>query len=595
MKNVYIPIAVYKYYNNKYYILSVNNKITCIKYEGGKIISKAFSQEELKLFYTVHNSMKINTKNSMNLGEHNVNGKDFQLYYDRKTNLYYWNRILNGKAVESTIKENCMLNNKYNNIKLSYDDVEIYDWAEDDEINGKNDLEKKNKEKRANKINRVVKFGTKAIIISIVAGVNFLAYSDSAIAQNFKDKFRDIIGIEETEEDGIKDVYDLLDIYEHREYDYQQIASAIENNQNISTQEKDFLNKLKFVFDENYKYMDIDGICDKFSDIKIEYVQEPSSRKFILGEYILAENKIIIYNTKDFNECDPRLFIHEILHVTQTHGSNSLCLELSNELYTREVVRHMVENGLLEDSQIYKNSLGYNSRYGIGYENYISVEYLLANLLTSEQIKQFQFNSYDTILIDALSDIETNGVEDDTKGTKRQAAMWKATNLLAKINNLYGEDENGDAISNMSYATYKEIYNIINDYYKIKYGKSMSESLKADIYKYDENFIYTSIGEYEYISAAKALETGYVPEIGKNGNSIQAVLGKEKYVLPRTYFSDEHKFSTIMVSYPKAMSIEINDEIENNYTRYHKYIIENENDKTLNQYSMENYINDEDR
>ena len=210
MKNVYIPIAVYKYYNNKYYILSVNNKITCIKYEGGKIISKAFSQEELKLFYTVHNSMKINTKNSMNLGEHNVNGKDFQLYYDRKTNLYYWNRILNGKAVESTIKENCMLNNKYNNIKLSYDDVEIYDWAEDDEINGKNDLEKKNKEKRANKINRVVKFGTKAIIVSIVAGVNFLAYSDSAIAQNFKDKFRDIIGIEETEEDGIKDVYERI-------------------------------------------------------------------------------------------------------------------------------------------------------------------------------------------------------------------------------------------------------------------------------------------------------------------------------------------------------------------------------------------------
>lgn len=594
MKNVYIPIAVYKYNNNKYYILSVNNEINCIKFENGKM-SKNFCEEELKLFYAVHKSMKINTDNSMNLGIHNIKGKDFQLYYDRKNNLYYWNRLLNGKIVKPTINENKILNYKYNNIKLSYSDTEIYDWANDDNINGKNDIKEKNKENIKNKINRIVKFGTKAVIVTIIAGVNFIAYSNTAIAQNLKTKLQGIVGIEESANYDINDVYDLLENYECREYDYQQIASAIEKNKNLSTQEKEFLYKLKFVFDENYKYMDIDGICDKFSDLKIEYVQEPSSREYILGEYAIDENKITIYNTKDFNECDPRLILHELLHVTQRHGSSSLCLELSNELFTREVVRYMVENGLLEDSQIYKNSLGFNSEYGIGYSNYMSIEYLLANVLTQEQMKKFQFNPYDTILIDALSDIETNGVEDDEKGSKRQAAMWKATNLLSKINEIYTEDENGVFVSNLSYVTYKDIYNSIDNYYKIKYGKSMTESLQGDIYKYDDSFVYTSIGEYDYISAAKALNIDNVPEIGKNGNNLQSILGKKRYVLPKTYFSNEHEYPIIMVSCPNQIAINVDDEIEKNYTEYYKDFRKKQNQDNLNYYSKTDNAIDEGR
>ena len=160
---------------------------------------------------------------------------------------------------------------------------------------------------------------------------------------------------------GITEQYEL-DLFKKREkFDYGKIQKAIEDNQNLSNGEKEIINKLKFVFDENYEYMDLDLIIKRLSDLKIEYIEEENENSQVTAAYYINKNVIQIYKATDLENADLTDLVHEILHVFQASNTNRLTLELSNELTTREVLRRLNEEGLIEENyqflDVYKRQI----------------------------------------------------------------------------------------------------------------------------------------------------------------------------------------------------------------------------------------------
>ena len=149
-------------------------------------------------------------------------------------------------------------------------------------------------------------------------------------------------------------------------FDYGKIQKAIEDNQNLSNGEKEIINKLKFVFDENYEYMDLDLIIKRLSDLKIEYIEEENENSQVTAAYYINKNVIQIYKATDLENADLTDLVHEILHVFQASNTNRLTLELSNELTTREVLRRLNEEGLIEENYQFLNSINEYSNYGKG-------------------------------------------------------------------------------------------------------------------------------------------------------------------------------------------------------------------------------------
>lgn len=57
---------------------------------------------------------------------------------------------------------------------------------------------------------------------------------------------------------------------ERKEYNFEDIKKAIKNNPKLTEEEKKFLYKLEFVFDEDNQYRDLDMISFNISEVNIQ-------------------------------------------------------------------------------------------------------------------------------------------------------------------------------------------------------------------------------------------------------------------------------------------------------------------------------------
>ena len=330
---------------------------------------------------------------------------------------------------------------------------------------------------------------------------------------------------------------------------------------------QEIINKLKFVFDENYEYMDLDLIIKRLSDLKIEYIEEENENSQVTAAYYINKNVIQIYKATDLENADLTDLVHEILHVFQASNTNRLTLELSNELTTREVLRRLNEEGLIEENYQFLNSINEYSNYGKGYEPCIRAEYLLANILPRDVIKAYQFKPEDAILLAALLNI----TEESEQKESKQDSLNRACDLLDSIDELVTYDESGNIKISYTDEKYKRIYDKINYYYKIENGITMEESLKADIFKYDARYSNVQYGTSE--ESIQAAEITFIDYIRDNG-ATSTVFGMDRYVLPKTYLSDEHKNPIIMFKVPledeRVEKIEITEDLEKKYRDNYK-------------------------
>ena len=544
MKNVYKPVAIFDYNKSKYCIVLVNNKICFFKNESNRIMPVT-SVEELQLFYAVHSAIKVDKNKGLSLGIKEINNKQFEIYYDKKTGLHYWLRAENGKLYNPTEEENVMLNFKYNNISQLAFDEELFDWKVEEE----KQLERERKE-RNQKITRFAIVGGITLVFSVISCINLLEYSYSPLAQGLRLQLAESgVNIDNTI-DASEPYEHMIDRLKNQKYNYEDIKRIIDNNNRLSDEEKAFINKLQFLFDENNQYMDIEEIKKRLATLSFEYSEESCEYGNVRGCYKKSLNKIVLYNTKDFEHAKISAVVHELMHVFQLNMSDRITVEFTNEILSREVLRRMDELGLIEQSDVFENELGYHTRYGNGYDPCMPIGYLLAELLTPEQIKTYQFTCRDDFLIDALVGIDLEG---ENISLDKDALEAKAVNLLDEMENLkeYYKD---DDFYRLKYTPekFKKIENLMDSYYKKKFGKSIDKCLGATAIAFDNNYMKQfQYSEYKFNAFSMAIR-GTIKEQQNMDNEQVSEFTKHTlylpmYVVPRTYYSDVHPEQKLVI------------------------------------------------
>lgn len=535
MKNSYNLIAKFNYEGKNYSIVLMNNnKIVFICYENDKL-KIDLSKEEYSIVNTVYDSLLINELYSIELGIKNINGKLYRIFYDWDSKNYYWK--LQNKHDKPNKQDNIILNFRYNNnpiVLYNSDDNHMYQESD----------------KKSRFYTKLVNIGKKIAIVFVASGVALTAVKGCSIVnptlyQEVKNSITEFAGID-------------------REYNFEDIRDAIENNPNLTDTEKDFLYKFRFVFDENNQYMNLNRTIDRLSNLKVTYVNSICPYDdTTLGTYKIIDNNITIYQAKDFETSDIRIFTHEFYHVLQDISSR-FTEELSNELFTRETLRKMCDLGLIEDDSIFKDEFGVCTKFGTGYEDYMYLYYRLADMMSEEDLRKYQFSCDENIIISSLLEI-------DKKSNQGLEGNVEAYKLLESMDELrYYNNENDSYEFSNSEDAYKDCCNYLDNYYKKLNGIDPKEDLNVAI-------LYGAFGSqglksYEVI--CKAVEK----TIMDNGKYPSGVYCKWE-ALPKTYLYSDYPnplifYQTSPIQTDKSHELEVSDELQENYKENYKKIRE---------------------
>lgn len=446
-------IAYFKYKNITYYLAKYNNKIIFFKNDY-HTLTLTLSQEEKDIMMNIYKKITPNFKNSIYIKELDINSNKYNLYLDQNNLVYYWlplNNLYN-------IVDNIFLNFKYNHTRNI-----LY-----------NDLKDNNEPSKF--IKKFIKIGTTFVTVLVTASLSANLFLAPVIDDN-----------------KIESISTTITKYSeplNYSYDYFEIEEALESNENLSEEEKEYIRSLKFIFEDNYKYMDLSLIKQRLSTLKINYGPIEGSAN---GMYQINENVITI-ESENLAKADKSVLIHELLHVFQIPGGHYL-LELSNEFFTREAIIYLYENGLLpkeeflpyiqklaiengsfnipesEDEWLYfvNNSLG----FGSGYNIHIGIEYILANILDEETIRKYQFNPRNIDLIANYLAKLDEGLEPIS-----EEKITKAYRMLDSINELrqYNEET-----SDYDFKTdTREVLKQLDYYYQKKNSISIYDDLSLN-------------------------------------------------------------------------------------------------------------------
>lgn len=320
---------------------------------------------------------------------------------------------------------------------------------------------------------------------------------------------------------------------------------------------------MRFVFDENHQFMDIEMVKERLATIKINY-QENEGQKNVGGTYNSKNNEMTMYQATSFNDCNISCFVHEFLHSFQ-QPSNSFLKELSNEFFARETVRKLYDDGYIQEERLSKNVLG-KPTIGGGYDDYMAIYYTLAEIIDSDYLREFQFGCDVNTLIYALSYCD-NGDRVDSS---------EAYNFIANINDArtFDKETNMYLPVRDSYENMKKAYNSLNYYYNIKKGHNIDEDLDVSIYYLHQaslgGIITDKFSPYSYSLVQDVIR----PILLKHSEGIDenAMFGVYRIVTPKSYLSDEHPNSYITFNSSAIATVELNDsineEFRNAYLQY---------------------------
>lgn len=236
-----MEVIAYFENNSKNHIIALtdNNVLQYFVKNNGKIKTE-LSKNETEIFKKVIDSIKVSKETSIDLGIQYWKNELFRLFYDKHTCLYYTNND-NAEIIS-------YINFKYNNVP----DIYCEEYKQPNE-NGEKATSK-------NKFLKIpIRIGKKIITVFLAATISLSFLS----ACNSLDKYDDenLITITEMSEDELKELNEGLknetdsnikqenalvaieSEQEEQPYDYFEIERAIDNNENLTNEEKDFIKK----------------------------------------------------------------------------------------------------------------------------------------------------------------------------------------------------------------------------------------------------------------------------------------------------------------------------------------------------------------
>lgn len=456
-------VAYLEYQKSKYYIyLLKNNRILFLKSNKYNKFTSNLSKKETDILTKIYKSLHINKDKSTYIKDIEISNNKYNLYFDPSNHNYFWTPI-NGKYND--------IDNKYLNFKYNNEPVIQYQETENN-----------NKFIYSNFYTKFIKLGKKLLPILVSASLSLTLLTNTQIVKPeiINEPTQSIVETVETETISLEDI----EIEEPSiDYNYEEIAEAINNNQNIGQSEKDFLSKLKFIFDENYQYMDLVMVKAKLQTLKIRYGVNLQSAN---ASYNLLKNEICI-EAESFDSTNKATFLHEFLHSLQSSG-NPFIGELSTEFFTIESMIRMYKEGIVEkefflsqyakgelekgtlklnDENAWLEYLINNGRFSSGYQGYVNAYIILADLLPEEALRNYQFNPKQIeILSNALVEIDKNTTNKETS----------AYQLIDSINSLreYSQENNTYNYS----RDLSTCYEMLNYYFT----QTKNISIEQDIY-----------------------------------------------------------------------------------------------------------------
>ena len=244
------------------------------------------------------------------------------------------------------------------------------------------------------------------------------------------------------------------------------------------------------LFTDNLAFFNPEVVRDQLANLWIAYNKE--SKGNINGEYYgrhLETNRygIIIYNATCFADCNKGVLHHEFCHSLtdlQNYGVYSYgnaAYELLNVLYSNEYFGSINGN--------FPHTL-----YDQGYPWHQNSQYLLAELLNQDTLKEFHATFNPQIVINDLLEI----IPDEAKALK----LLTNIDIINSANFSFDEDlfsEKNRELFSLIKATEKENNQIFKEYFEIKFGKSIEDQPNI-LYWLDKDLFYDYIANNYTIS-----------------------------------------------------------------------------------------------
>lgn len=533
-------VAIFEYQNTKYYIYLLKNKrILFLKSNKNNKFTSNLTQKETKILTKIYKSLLIDKNKSTYIKDIKVNNNIYNLYFDNNNHHYFW--------IPTNNKYN-KIDNNYLNFNYNHQPEIIYSQTLND-----------NNFKNSKFYTKFIKLGSKIFPILISATLTLTLLTNSTIVKpeittEPIESISETVKLETSPLETI--VFEDIEIEQpKREYNYQEIQDAINNNPNIGEEEKEFLSKLKFIFDENHQYMDLDTIINRLETLNIKYGENLQSAN---ASYNIIENEICI-EAETFSSTHKATFLHEFLHCLQS-SSNPLIGEISTEFFTMETMIKLYKEGIIEKefflSQYAKGELEKgklnlndetewlkylidNNRFSSGYEGYLNLYIILAEILPEETLRNYQFNPEKIeILVNSLSEIDKT----PTNKEMRAYQLVDSINLLRMY-----------SLENNSYIYSKDLSNccnILNYYYYQVNNKTIEQDLSNSLLlqletKFSNNL---NLNASEYLS-----------------NNIN--ISRPENILHKTKLSNAQE-NTIFIYYNEQDNleiIEINEQLQQQY------------------------------
>ena len=451
---------VFNYTNDgiKYVCYLKDNQVVFGKVIDNNIDSN-LNEEELKQMISIYMFLFNNQKDSIRIKDIKLADTTFEVYYNSSNDLYTFTQKdhFENKAFLP------ILNNAFNN--------------------------------RENKL--YIKEGklSKFIRITVLVGVATMTVNVSAFLNNnsLPMTFKDYDDFEKGYK--VSTIFrEEIETYDNADYKWEDIKAVIDNNQNLSKQEKEFLYHIREQLEDNLDYIDLAIIKRNLSEVKFVYhpYVESDEQELIVckGSYVnmgTYRNQIDFYGTarypaESFNSISEAAAEHEVGHALTKYSLGytypGFIGDVKQTQYYLED-RHFdkIAEGINELFSREYSHISVFSEKSKEYQYLMPAIYTLCEVLEPEVLKCYKYNCNLYYITNALNKlgIPLEDIHD----------FYNAINLYITALDEVEEDKDyslaGDAA--------KKAYHYLNEFYYTKYGKNIEDNLALSAAFYHTPFI----------------------------------------------------------------------------------------------------------
>lgn len=326
------------------------------------------------------------------------------------------------------------------------------------------------------------------ILLLIVSGLTGYIVYDKVKEKNIEDKSTEKINKEDKSTEEIN----------KETFDFSKVIDAINNNLNLSEQEKNKILANRTIFEDNFDYYDINVLTKTLKTLKIKYVHDICvSNKIIKGTYDNNDNLITFYTASSLDDVTDDLFTHEFSHLFQ-----SLTLDSSDCSFLVEATN------VLANNEYYGTEPNYDPAYSVQ-RNCVE---MLSLIIGNSAIKKFYNLPSIHIIVDELYKIYPN-----------YEKAYEFVGLLNSYQSLFFISDKDENVSKKMEEIEKSIKEMLQFYYKEKYKFSAENDLIM-LFKLDSNKFNMKVKEM------LNLDNELVNAILKSNSSIINTTLNNKYV-----------------------------------------------------------------